>query len=104
MGVWDMVARKPGWFAAAFPICGRGNTNTVKYFSKNTRFWIFHGTDDDVIPAKYSREFYKKMLRKGFNVKYTEYPGVKHNSWDNAFLEKDLLPWMFGKNEIIVSN
>ena len=95
MGVWDIVARKPDWFAAAFPICGWGNTDVITYFSKKTKFWIFHGKDDDVIPAKYSREFYKKMLRKGYNVKYSEYPGVKHDSWNNTFLEKDLLHWMF---------
>jgi len=28
-------------------------------------------------------------------VKYTEYPGVNHNSWDNAFAEPDFLKWMF---------
>jgi predicted peptidase len=28
-------------------------------------------------------------------VKYTEYPNVNHNSWDNAFAEPNLLPWLF---------
>ncbi|MFM6924982.1 MAG: dienelactone hydrolase family protein [Ferruginibacter sp.] len=96
MGVWDIVARKPGWFAAAFPICGMGNTDIVKHISKATRFWIFHGAADDVIPAGYSRQFYKKLQRKGYQVKYTEYPGVKHDCWNHVFAEKDLLPWMFG--------
>ncbi len=27
-------------------------------------------------------------------VKYSEYPGVNHNSWDNAFAEPDYLGWM----------
>jgi acetyl esterase/lipase len=31
----------------------------------------------------------------GADVKYTEYPGVGHNSWDNAFAEPELLPWLF---------
>jgi hypothetical protein len=30
-------------------------------------------------------------------VKYSEYPGVNHNSWDNAFAEPDYLKWMFSK-------
>jgi predicted peptidase len=30
-------------------------------------------------------------------VKYTEYPGVGHNSWDPAYAEKELLPWMFAQ-------
>jgi acetyl esterase/lipase len=28
-------------------------------------------------------------------VTYSEYPGVNHNSWDNAFAEPDYLRWMF---------
>jgi predicted peptidase len=34
MGVFDMVARYPEMFAAAFPICGAGKLNTVKTFAK----------------------------------------------------------------------
>ena len=30
-----------------------------------------------------------------FFAGYKEYPGVKHNSWDNAFAEPDYLGWMF---------
>jgi predicted peptidase len=29
------------------------------------------------------------------SVEYTEYPGVNHNSWDNAFADPDFLGWMF---------
>jgi hypothetical protein len=29
------------------------------------------------------------------HVRYTEYPEVGHDSWKNAFAEKDLLPWLF---------
>lgn len=31
------------------------------------------------------------------DVKYTEYPGVKHNSWNNAFTEPGLMEWLFSK-------
>ena len=30
----------------------------------------------------------------GVEAEYVEYPGVWHNSWDNAFAEKDFLSWM----------
>jgi hypothetical protein len=29
------------------------------------------------------------------NVKLTVYPGTGHNSWDKAFAEPELLPWIF---------
>jgi len=28
-------------------------------------------------------------------VKYTEYGGVNHNSWVNAFAEPDFMKWLF---------
>jgi hypothetical protein len=30
-------------------------------------------------------------------VKYTEYPGIGHDSWINAFKEPTLLPWLFAQ-------
>ena len=99
MGVFDMVARYPEIFAAGFPICGAGKVSTSSKFAKQTALWIFHGGDDDVVPVYFSRQFYHKLKRLGADVTYTEYPGVKHNSWVNAFREKDLLPWLFSKSK-----
>jgi hypothetical protein len=33
----------------------------------------------------------------GGTPKYTEYPGVGHNSWDKAYTEPDLYDWLFSK-------
>ena len=99
MGVFDLVARYPEIFAAAFPICGAGKVSTADRFAKQTAFWIFHGADDDVVPVYFSRQFYHKLKKLGGDVQYSEYPGVKHNSWVNAFREKDLLSWLFSKSK-----
>ena len=99
MGVFDIVARYPNIFAAAFPICGAGKVSTADKFAKQTALWIFHGADDDVVPVHFSRQFYQKLKKLGGDVKYTEYPGVRHDSWINALHEKDLLPWLFSKSK-----
>jgi predicted peptidase len=31
----------------------------------------------------------------GANPKYTEYPGVGHNSWDKAYGTPELFTWLF---------
>jgi predicted peptidase len=31
----------------------------------------------------------------GGNVRYTEYPGVGHNSWDQTYEDPELAKWMF---------
>ena len=95
MGVFDLIARYPQLFAAAFPICGAGKVNTARSFANEVALWIFHGEKDDIVPARFSREYYKQLTKLNAEVKYTEYPGVFHNSWVNAFNEPDLLPWLF---------
>jgi predicted peptidase len=95
MGVFDLVARYPGMFAAAFPICGAGKVSTAKLFAKQVPLWIFHGDKDDIVPPRFSRDFYKQLQKQGAEVRYSEYPGVYHDSWLNAFGEKELLPWLF---------
>jgi predicted peptidase len=97
MGVYDIVARYPGIFAAAFSVCGAGKTSTAKNFAGTTAIWIFHGDKDDVVPVTFSRDYYKRLQKLGADVRYTEYPSVYHNSWVNAFGEKELLSWLFSK-------
>jgi predicted peptidase len=98
-GTFNMIERYPHFFAAAFPICGGGDTAMAKRFAKYTAVWIFHGDKDQAVDVNYSRRYYSTLKKLGADVKYNEYPGVDHNSWDNAFAEEDLVPWMFAKKK-----
>ncbi len=94
-GVFSMLVKEPGRFAAAFAICGGSDPKAAPQLL-NTPLWIFHGSDDDVVPVYLSRDVYNEIVRLGGKVvKYTEYPGVKHNSWENALKEKGLKDWLF---------
>lgn len=97
MGTFEAVHRCSRMFAAALPICGGGDT--VNYKKVKTPFWIFHGTDDSVVDVKYSEVMVDRLKDIKVKVRYTEYPGVNHNSWVNAFAEPDFLPWMFSKRK-----
>jgi predicted peptidase len=99
MGVLDLIARYPQTFAAAFSICGAGNVSTSKRFAGKVSLWLFHGNDDDIVPNRFSASYYKKLLKAGADVQYSEYPNVKHNSWTNAFNEPALLNWIFSKRK-----
>lgn len=94
MGTFEMVRRNPKLFAAAFPICGGGAPATAPGMKK-VKWWVFHGAEDDVVPAAWSQEMVDALKAAGADVKYSLYPGVNHNSWDNAFAEPELLPWLF---------
>lgn len=94
MGTFEIVRRNPELFAAAFPICGGGATATAAGMKK-IKWWVFHGDVDAVVPASLSQEMVDALKAAGAEVKYSLYPGVNHNSWDNAFAEPELLPWLF---------
>jgi predicted peptidase len=95
MGTFEAVYRNPKLFAAAIPICGGGDTTRYNKQIRKTHFWIFHGDQDAVVSVANSRQMVSRLKHLKANVKYTEYPNVNHNSWDNAFAEPNLLPWLF---------
>ena len=98
-GTFEIAYRNPELFAAAAPICGGGDVNAYDKRVKNIPFWIFHGDADAAVDVKYSREMADKLKKIGARVKYTEYPGVGHNSWDNAFAEPEFLKWIFSQKK-----
>lgn len=96
-GSFELLWRKPNIFAAAIPICGGGNPAMIAGYRNDLPLWIFHGDKDNVIPVANSRMIFNLLKDKNKKIKYTEYPGVGHDSWKNAFLEKDLFPWLFAQ-------
>ena len=66
---------------------------------KTLPLWIFHGADDTVVPVAQSRLMVNLLKEQIPPVKYSEYPGVGHDSWKNAFAEPGLLPWLFAQRK-----
>jgi predicted peptidase len=98
MGTFEIVARNPGLFAAAMPICGGGDPSIAKKVKK-TKWWVFHGAKDDVVPPANSQIMVAALKAAGANVKFSLYPDANHNSWDSAFAEPELLSWLFAQKK-----
>jgi predicted peptidase len=111
-GTFALAAKYPRKFAALVPICGgilSAEDSRAQPESDNAPYartaqkigpipvWIFHGTDDNAVPVAESRRMSEAMKAIGGEVRYTEYPGVKHDSWVKAYAEPDLLPWLLSK-------
>jgi predicted peptidase len=97
---WMSLIERPNRFAAAVPICAGDRFIGLEAAERGKKFahfpiWIFHGDADDVISVDVSREVVKELKKAGGNPKYTEYPGVKHNSWENAYRSPELIEWLF---------
>jgi predicted peptidase len=95
-GTWDALARYPGFFAAAAPICGGGDPKTVDQF-KSLPIWCFHGAKDPVVKVIRSREMIEALQKVGSNAKYTEYPEAQHDSWTQTYSNPELFDWMFAQ-------
>ena len=52
-----------------------------------------------VVDPVYSRIMAAAIKDQGGDVKLTLYPETGHNSWDKAFGEKELMPWLFSKHK-----
>jgi predicted peptidase len=120
-GAWYLAEKYPGRFAALVVICGGIRPpiaaqnaypdlarltppDIPKSYSAaaarvgKTPVWIFHGADDDIVPVSESQRMVAAMKQIGAEVRYTEYPGVGHASWNKAYDEPKLFPWLFSKS------
>lgn len=99
-GTWLLALQSPERFSAIAPICGGlDGTAGLTHAQAAARLahlpqWIFHGDADDIIPVTESRAMVQALKAANANFRYTEYPRVRHNSWDRAYAEPELLPWL----------
>jgi predicted peptidase len=92
-GTWSMAAAYPDRWAAIVPICGGGNPSQADKI-KDIPCWCFHGDADKAVPVDRSRKMIEALKAAGGSPKYTEYPGVGHNSWDKAYGTAELYDWL----------
>jgi predicted peptidase len=97
MGTFELLWRKPNFFAAAFPICGGGDTLKAKNYAAGFPVWVFHGDNDLAVDVEHSREMVRALQKAKAKVKYSEYKAVGHDSWVRAFAEPDLMKWLLAQ-------
>jgi predicted peptidase len=92
-GTWHIGALHPDRFCALGPICGGGDPEQARKLAR-TPIWAFHGEADPVVPADRTREMVAAVRLAGGDVRYTELPGVGHNSWDAAYGDRQFIEWL----------
>ncbi len=95
-GTWDALARYPGRFAAAAPICGGGDPAHAKTMA-GTPIWAFHGGKDGVVKPERSRAMIEAIKAAGGTPRYTEYPDAGHDSWSATYKNPEFFAWLFAQ-------
>ncbi len=93
MGTLELLRRRSQYYKRAFVICGGAHRKVARQIG-DTPIWFFHGQEDEIVLPKYAQRLFRKLKRKGRETIFTLYPGVNHNSWDLAFKEQELIPWL----------
>jgi predicted peptidase len=101
-GTWRFAAEHPDLFAAAMPIANSGQSVSfiLKRASalKSLPLWVFHGADDKGWPPSVDRKLVAAIQAAGnTNIRYTEYPGVDHNSWDITYNDPQVIAWLLAQ-------
>lgn len=97
-GAFELAGRMPETFAALAAVCGGGCPEKAGLL-RDLPVWIFHGEDDDVIPIKESVDMVNAIRHAGGTAAFTSYPGVKHDSWVQAYNDPELYKWMLSKSK-----
>jgi predicted peptidase len=98
-GTWEFISRRPELFAAAVPMAGFSDPNTLAAIG-DIPLWIFHGDADEYNPVEGSRTMYTRLKLNGVEVRYSEYEGANHSeSFKLAWQNREILPWMFSKRK-----
>jgi predicted peptidase len=97
-GTWSLATAQPDKWAAIVPICGGGDPKNADKI-KDIPCWCFHGDADKAVKVERSRDMIEAIKKAGAEPKYTEYPGVGHNSWDKAYDTKELYEWLLKQHK-----
>lgn len=92
--LWIGLTRPDIWAAIA-PVCPAPPPGTDELAPNALNFpsHFFHGDKDQAVPVSVSRDWTKKFKELGNSVEYIEYPGVNHNSWENAYADASIFDW-----------
>ena len=94
-GTWSIATKDPSAWAAIVPMCAGPNLAKVdKFIAARLPVWNFCGDKDREGIVKANRDMQEALTQAGVNSKYTEYPGVGHNCWDEAYGTDALYKWL----------
>ncbi|MDR0447636.1 MAG: prolyl oligopeptidase family serine peptidase [Treponema sp.] len=100
-GTFEILAQRPGLFAAGMPIGGGPDSGTqIAVKIKDIPIWVFHAANDRAVPVQKSREIVKAIESlNGKFIKYTEFITGVHGIWFGIYSDVEKLKWLFDQRK-----
>jgi predicted peptidase len=96
-GTWDVIGKKPNYFAAAMPICGYGDESKAVNMV-NQPIWAFHAANDGTVSVENTRSMIAAVQEAGGDPLYTEYATGGHGIWGKVYNNDEHYDWMFSQS------
>lgn len=101
-GAWALAEQFPKRFAAVVPIAGGGNRHYLNRTNEKAAFWVFHGTNDYVIPLSDSVIMYERLKTLKRDARLSVLEGVSHSDVEmSALNDPELWDWLL--KQLLVS-
>ncbi|MGD2134539.1 MAG: glycoside hydrolase family 3 N-terminal domain-containing protein, partial [Gemmatimonadales bacterium] len=86
---------RPDLWAAIAPVCPAPPEGTDDFAANvlHVPVHIHQGGADPVVQPQGTRQWVERLEGLGTSVEYTEYPGVGHDSWVNAYADGRIFDW-----------
>lgn len=95
-GTWSLLAEYPDLFAAAVPICGRGDVSAAEKIAK-TPTWVFVGGKDRPQTVSGNEEMVAALKKAGANVQFKLYPELPHDCWTVTYEDPKVWEWLLAQ-------
>lgn len=96
IGAWRYAMDYPQRLAGIVPVCGAGDPSGAPRLVR-LPIWAFHGARDDAVPLAAEQRMVDAVNAAGGRAKFTVYPEVGHNAWDQAYADEALYAWLLAQ-------
>jgi pimeloyl-ACP methyl ester carboxylesterase len=92
--LWLALTRPDIWAAVA-AVCPSAPPGTEQFAinALDVPVRLFQGALDPLVPVQSTRQWNSLLEQAGARAEYTEYPRVRHNSWDFAYKDEAIFDW-----------
>jgi predicted peptidase len=101
-GTWEMIQRRPDFFAAAIPICGGGDKTQVKDLVQ-LPIWAFHGRKDKAVMVGRTTDMYSAIQKEvgsgKLKIKMTIYESKGHLIWNDTYDNAEVVQWLLSQSK-----